>query len=730
MNQGRYRYPGIHSFTEAERGQFFGRERETEELHRLLVSNPIVVLYGKSGTGKTSLLQAGLFPTLHEHGWHPVKLHLNDLTRSISRQVWEQFNEGEYLPLDTPDDLSLLEYCRRFDYTYRGKTLAPLLLLDQFEALFACYGEKPEAFAQFIEQLNELLSDPSPGFSDGLRVTARVVISLRSDFLFLLDRIPPYLPSILRCRYELGPLNIDNAIKAISSPAAQEGDFVSPPFSFNEKALKIILEGLSDRSETGENSKEVESYLLQLFCQQMERSLIREGKAKGFEVTSEYLGGKKGIDEILDNFYGDAFALFEGVSKRSEGQRLAKQERLAALVAEEKRVVAERAEDKKKKTEHQLSGEVKRAAVMAVEALLSQIRRDILYLDYKAAFEKLKLAVPLGLFQDSLGYESMEIAYFYHYSDRGGPLATEAYDLAAALLGKDALKGSMDFMALATDKAKHLRARYLGDHMVFLEGGRFMMQSRGRGHFGRDVVAYEAEVSDFSLSKYETTVWQYHLFCVARGHDISRRISSDGVTLEERSFQLSWGWVGDNPVVEVSWYDAVVYANWLSEQWGRSPYYEISIEKDSLNTNKFDDFKWTVTPNPKSNGFRLPTELEWEYAAKGGLSRDTFAYSGSNDLDAVGWYDDNSSSRTQGVGQKKANGAGIYDMSGNVWEWCYDWYGDLPAPTPLGAEGNRRVYRGGSWNLHGQFCPVSDRSASGPELRYYALGFRLARSSS
>ena len=248
--------------------------------------------------------------------------------------------------------------------------------------------------------------------------------------------------------------------------------------------------------------------------------------------------------------------------------------------------------------------------------------------------------------------------------------------------------------------------------------------------FGGDVVAYEAEVSDFSLSKYETTVWQYHLFCAARGHDISRRMSSDGVTLEEGSVQPSWGWVGDNPVVEVSWYDAVAYANWLSEQWGISPYYEISVEKDSLNTSEYDDFKWTVTPNPKSNGFRLPTDLEWEYAAKGGLSRDTFAYSGSNDLDAVGWYGDNSSSRTQGVGQKKANGAGIYDMSGNVWEWCYDWYGDLPAPTPLGAGGSARVLRGGSWSGNALHCRVSNRFGYVPTDRDDYLGFRLARSSS
>lgn len=903
MNQKPYRYPGIHSFTEAEREQFFGRERETEELYRLLVLNPIVVLFGKSGTGKTSLLQAGISPMLHQRGLHPVKVRLNDTDKPISRQIWEQFNQGDYLPLGTPDNLSLLEYCRRFDYTDGGEAMTPLLLLDQFEELFTLYGEKPEAREEFIEQLAELLGDPSPGPSGGFRAgAARVVISLRSDYLFLLDRLSSRIPAILRCRYELSPLNEVNATSAITKPAAKPGNFASLPFSFSPTALETILEGLTAQSDAGEKGREVEAFLLQLFCQQIERRLIADQVPANFEITPAFFGGESGIEAIRDKFYADVLNLFQPDHKRNAVQRLveeklisaerriiaeretlkqalglidddltllcrerllreeprggsyyyelshdtllapvlkakakrlaalAEQERLAALAAEENRIAAERAEaDRKRKQAlygslaalfliliavfaigfavrkttlaseaaafaekknqeaiasdslariktvdaenaedrarealklaeektaaadaaekeaaeqrtiagklsveaerasaraEQLKREAADAAELAVKALLPQIRRDILYLDYKAAFDKLKRAVPLGVLQDSLGYESMEIAYFYHYSDRGGALATEAYDLAAALLSKDTLKGSMDFTALDTDKAKHLRARYLGDHMVFLEGGRFMMQGE---EFGGNFVAYEAEVSDFSLSKYETTVWQYHLFCVARGHDISRRMSSDGVTLDEGSVQPSWGWVGDNPVVEVSWYDAVVYANWLSEQWGRSPYYEISLEKDSLNTSEYDDFKWTVTPNPKSNGFRLPTELEWEYAAKGGLSRDTFAYSGSNDLDAVGWNGDNSSSRTQGVGQKKANGAGIYDMSGNVWEWCYDWDGDLPAPTPLGAEGgSARVRRGGSWGNFPEYCRVSDRIGGIPGARDFSVGFRLA----
>jgi len=132
--------------------------------------------------------------------------------------------------------------------------------------------------------------------------------------------------------------------------------------------------------------------------------------------------------------------------------------------------------------------------------------------------------------------------------------------------------------------------------------------------------------------------------------------------------------------------------------------------------------------------YRLPSEAEWEYAARGGEqgAKDGYVYSGGNLLDDVGWYDNNSGGKTHPVGGKKPNQLGIYDMSGNVWEWCADWYDDYPSsaqpnPTGLGT-GSNRVNRGGSWNNDAQNCRAANRNNNTPDNRNNNLGFRLALS--
>lgn len=244
------------------------------------------------------------------------------------------------------------------------------------------------------------------------------------------------------------------------------------------------------------------------------------------------------------------------------------------------------------------------------------------------------------------------------------------------------------------------------NEFVPVPGGCFQMGNGFSDGYHLENPVHEVCLDGFSIARFDVTVADFSRFTAASGYR-SEAEQGDGCYVFDgiswrKDAAANWrspGFTQDDthPVVCVSWNDAVAYAGWLSAQGQRR--------------------------------YRLPTEAQWEYAARSGGRIERYA--GGDDVEAVAWYSANSTNRTHPVGQKKGNALGLYDMSGNVWQWTTDWYDaryyrDSPKDNPRGpASGTKRVFRGGSWFYDARGVRASYRDFAVPSYRSSYLGFRL-----
>jgi formylglycine-generating enzyme len=217
-------------------------------------------------------------------------------------------------------------------------------------------------------------------------------------------------------------------------------------------------------------------------------------------------------------------------------------------------------------------------------------------------------------------------------------------------------------------------------------------------------------VSSFRLSQHEVTGEQY---------------AAVMVVTDPSGFAS----VTDNPVELVTWYDVVEFCNKLSTNEGLTPVYTITARTPAAG---YPITEATVSADWSANGYRLPTEAEWQFAARGGDSSHDYTYAGSNTIDDVAWYYMNSGSTTQAVGGKVENELGLKDMSGNVTEWCWDWLSSYPATDQTDYRGAassiNRVLRGGYWNGNEFSCAVDSRNGGNPGTYLSnGNGFRVVR---
>lgn len=336
-----HRYPGSIPFERSQAELFFGRDNDIEGLYRHINVNRLTVLHGKSGLGKSSLLNAGLEPRVEREGFHTVKIRFTSYDRSredaqrtnplllFKQQIRAQAGAGIFLPEIEKDEskLTVWQLFKQLEWQQQqAGQKGVLLVFDQFEEIFTW----PTGLEDFGREFSDLALNRMPAdfqtryfekiaadpaalepksnqidfMEQGLHL--RIVLSIRSDRLSLLDRLSPWLPKILQNNYELRPLDLPQAELAIVRPAAKTGDFVSPQFNYEPDAVREMLDYLSDSGR-----KPIESFQLQVLCRHLENR-VKSGEIQA--VTAENLGD---IEDVYKNFYGSTLAEFA-----DDGERL------------------------------------------------------------------------------------------------------------------------------------------------------------------------------------------------------------------------------------------------------------------------------------------------------------------------------------------------------------------------------------------------------------------------
>ena len=318
-----YRYPGTRSFSENESDLFFGRNEDIERLQKQIQLEKLLVLFGKSGLGKSSLLNAGVFPLLKRDNKFliiPVRIGLDKTYKSPATIFLSKIPQIEYENLlwtkvipdfkdrwkNPPIDESFWLACKSLQMQHNNKTL--FLAFDQFEELFVyneeditcfarmlatlLFGEMPQTLQNRIYELiesNENIFTPEEIDILFKKVDLRVVISIRSDKMSLLDRLKTHIPQILQKTYELLPLSIGQAKDALLKPAQAEGSFISTKFDYDTKTVDKIIEYL-----TSNNEKKIATFQLQLICQFCESLVImnslKDQKGLAKRINAEDLG--------------------------------------------------------------------------------------------------------------------------------------------------------------------------------------------------------------------------------------------------------------------------------------------------------------------------------------------------------------------------------------------------------------------------------------------------------
>jgi tetratricopeptide (TPR) repeat protein len=337
LSEKSYRYPGLRPFddTPIDHMLFFGRDIEKKELMLRILTRRLVVLFARSGLGKTSLINAGVNPLLRENKCVPLKVRFNDSTIDPVPTVYQWIKkavEEQKLDYDPGEEKTLWQFFKTVAFwTPDDRMLTPVLILDQFEEFFQFHD--PQQRKEFIRQLShlvsgaipdEILSAAEPGkpfpYIDGAP-TVKIVISIREDYLGMLDECSMEIADIFQDPYRLHALTREKAREAIINPSQLEDERLKiVKFRYDDGAVREILDFLCQQRERYGfvMADEVESFQLQLLCRHLEEKAIAAAEKGNLDVVIDpsFLGGEKGMEEVLKGFYSRCLDQLDSKSDR------------------------------------------------------------------------------------------------------------------------------------------------------------------------------------------------------------------------------------------------------------------------------------------------------------------------------------------------------------------------------------------------------------------------------
>ncbi|MCP3959770.1 MAG: SUMF1/EgtB/PvdO family nonheme iron enzyme [bacterium] len=721
------RYKGTAPFLDLEldRRTFFGRGRESRTLLSLVLGEALVVLFGKSGLGKSSLINAGLAEPLRRRGYFPVMARLGDRepgplggifdgVRSAARDA-----EVDLLRIDSgADDEDALDHSSLWRFfkttelwSQSNDPLRPVLILDQFEELFTLH--QPKARGELIGQLAELVrgrATPAERSTAGRALDdgppdLKIVISLREDFLANLEELARDIPGILHNRYRLGPLTLDGARRAIVEPARLDDEgFETVPFSYREEAVDEIVTFLGKQRQGEETveSDEVEPVHLQLICQYLEEQVRdRQASREGvIEISDADLGGERRMQRVMEGFYDRTVGAIKSLRERRAVRKLC-----------EKRLISG---TKRRLTEDE--DEIERRFKISKELLRRLVDARLLRAEPRLG----------GTFYE-LSHDRLVEPILQSRARRRRKTwqrLSAAPLVIAILFGLAALLQSAVSRALYPP-GKSFQACASCPDMIVIPAGRFTMGSpeEEEGRDDDEGPQHEVKIARFALAKHEVTREQFAVFAQETKFEGSGCFTWDGDKDQWKlDDQKSWDAPGfeqtpGDPVTCVSWQDSQSYIEWLSVETG--------------------------------DQYRLPSEAEWEYAARAGTT--TSRYWGEDSESACRYANvadqitkltfpdwtthecQDGYTYTAPAGSLAVNNFGLYDMLGNVSEWNEDCrnggYSGAPVDGSAWLSGNcaRRMLRGGSWGHKPSFVRAANRMGGNTPTRNENAGFRVAR---